>query len=183
MYQTTPEQLMAMNKANLEIAMKFAGVALQGAERILDLQLKAAKTAFADSVESAKTIASVKDIQQLASLKDSLAQPSIEKATAYAKSVYDVTAATQAEFGRLVEEQVSEFNKQVVTTLDRMVKTAPAGSEAGIAAIKSGITAANATYENMSKIARQLTEVTQSNFEAAAKQGFNSVKKAAKKAA
>ncbi len=140
MYQT-PEQLTALNKANLEVAMKFAGVALHGAERILDLQLKAAKTAFADSVESAKTIASVKDLQQLASLKDSLAQPSIEKATAYAKSVYDVTTATQAEFGKLVEEQVAEFNKQVVTTLDKMVKTAPAGSEVGIAAFKQAIAA------------------------------------------
>jgi len=179
MYQT-PEQLVAINKANLEVAMKFAGVALQGAERILDLQLKAAKTAFADSVESAKTIASVKDLQQLASLNDSLAQPSIEKATAYAKSVYDVTAATQAEFGKLVEAQVAEFNKQVVTTLDKMVKTAPAGSEVGIAAFKSGIAAVNSAYDNMSKVAKQFADATQSNIEAVAKQAVNGAKKAKK---
>jgi phasin family protein len=182
MYQT-PEQFAAINKANMDIAMKFFGVALQGAERILDLQLKAAKSTLADSVENAKAFAGAKDLQQFAALKDSVAQPSIEKATAYAKSVYDVTAATQAEFGRLVEEQVSEFNKQVVTTLDRMVKTAPAGSEAGIAAIKSGITAANSAYENMSKIAKQFTEVTQTNLEAVAKQAVNGAKKAAKKTA
>jgi len=181
MYQT-PEQLVAINKANLEVAMKFAGVALQGAERILDLQLKAAKTAFADSVENAKTIAAVKDIKELASLKDSLAQPSIEKATAYAKSVYDVTTATQAEIGKLVEEQVSEFNKQVVTALDKMVKTAPAGSEVGIAAVKSAITAVNASYDNMSKVAKQFAEVTQSNFETVAKQAANTVKKVKKAA-
>lgn len=179
MYQT-PEQLVAINKANLEVAMKFAGVALQGAERILDLQLKAAKTAFADSVENAKTIAAVKDIKELASLKDSLAQPSIEKATAYAKSVYDVTTATQAQFGALVEEQVSEFNKQVVTALDKMVKTAPAGSEVGIAAVKSAITAVNASYDNMSKIAKQFADVTQSNMETVAKQAASGMKKAKK---
>lgn len=179
MYQT-PEQLVALNKANLEVAMKFAGVALHGAERILDLQLKAAKNAFADSVENAKAIAAVKDIKELAALKDSLAQPSIEKATAYAKSVYDVTTATQAEFGKLVEEQVSEFNKQVVTTLDKMVKTAPAGSEVGIAAVKSAITAVNAGYDNLSKVAKQFADVTQSNMEAVAKQAANGVKKAKK---
>jgi len=179
MYQT-PDQLVALNKANLEMAMKFAGVALQGAERILDLQLKAAKTAFADSVENAKTIAAVKDLQQLAALKDSMAQPTIEKATAYAKSVYDVTTATQAEFGKLVEEQVSEFNKQVVTALDKMVKTAPAGSEVGIAALKSGIAAINSAYDNVSKVAKQFTEATQSNFEAVAKQAAEGVKKAKK---
>ena len=179
MYQT-PEQLVAFNKANLEIAMKFAGVALQGAERILDLQLKAAKTAFADSVENAKTIAAVKDLQQLAALKDSMAQPTIERATAYAKSVEDVSTATQVEFGKLVEEQVSEFNKQVVTALDKMVKTAPAGSEVGIAALKSGIAAVNSAYDNVSKVAKQFTEATQSNFEAVVKQSGNGARKTKK---
>ena len=181
MYQT-PEQLVAINKANLEVAMKFAGVALQGAERILDLQFKAAKTAFADSVENAKAIAAVKDLQQLAALKDSMAQPSIEKATAYAKSVYDVTTATQAEFGKLVEEQVSEFNKQVVTVLDKIVKTAPAGSEVGIAALKSGIAAVNSAYDNVSKVAKQFTEATQSNFDSVVKQTTDGTKKAKKAA-
>ena len=179
MYQT-PEQLVAFNKANLEVAMKFAGVALQGAERILDLQLKAAKNAFADSVESAKAIAGVKDIKELAALKDSLTQPTIEKATAYAKSVYDVTAATQAEIGKLVEEQVSDFNKQVVTALDKMVKTAPAGSEVGIATLKSAIAAVNGTYDNLSKVAKQFADVTQSNIDAVAKQAVIGAKKAKK---
>lgn len=181
MYQT-PEQLLALNKANLEVAAKFAGVALQGAERILELQLKAARSAFSDTVENAKALAAVKDIKELAALKDTLAQPSIEKATAYAKNIYDVTAATQAEFGKLVDEQIADFNKQVVTVLDRIVKNAPAGSEVGIAALKSGIAAANGAYENLSKVAKQITEVTQSNIEAAAKQTINGAKKAKKAA-
>lgn len=181
MYQA-PEQLVALNKANLEVAMKFAGVAIHGAERILDLQLKAAKSAFADGVENAKTLAAIKDVKELATLKDELAQPAIEKATAYAKSVYDVTTATQAEFGKLVEEQVAEYNKQVVATLDKLVKTAPAGSEVGIAALKSGIAAVNSAYDNLSKVAKQFADATQSNIEAVAKQAVNGAKKAKKAA-
>jgi len=181
MYQT-PEQLVAINKANLETAVKFAGVALHGAERILDLQVKATRTAIADGVETAKAIAAVKDVQQFAALKDNIAQPSIEKATAYAKSLYDVTTATQAEFGKLIEEQVAEYNKLVVATLDRMSKNAPAGSEVAIAAVKSGITAVNSAYENVSKVAKQFAEVSQSNFETVAKQAINGTKKAARKA-
>jgi phasin family protein len=179
MYQT-PEQLLALNKANLEVAARFAGVALQGAERLLDLQLKAAKSAFADSIENAKAFAAVKDMQEFAALKDNVAQPSIEKATAYAKSVYDVASATQAEFGKLVEEQFADFNKQVVTALDKLVKTAPAGSEVGIAAIKSGIAAVNSAYDNLTKVAKQFTEATHSNFEAVAKQTMPAGKKARK---
>ena len=182
MYQA-PEQLVALNKANLEVAMKFAGVVIQGAERMMELQLKAAKNAFADSVESAKVLASVKDLQEFAALKDTLAQPTIEKATAYAKSVYDVTAATQAEFSKLAEEQVAEYNKQVVTVLDKMVKNAPAGSEVGIATLKSAIAAVNASYDNLSKVAKQFAEVTHSNFETVAKHAVDGAKKGKKVAA
>lgn len=181
MYQA-PEQLVEMNKANFERALKFAGIALEGAERMIGLQLNAAKAAFADSVEGAKTLASVKDLQQFAALKNNLAQPSIEKATAYARSVYDVAAATQAEFNRIVEEQMSEFNKQTVAAVDKMVKTAPAGSELGVATLKSSIAAVNSAYDNLSKVAKQFTDVTQSNMEAVAKQAVSGVKKAKKKA-
>lgn len=181
MYQA-PEQLIALNKANLEVAMRFAGVALEGAERIIDLQLKAAKSAFADSVENAKTLASVNDLQQFAALKDNMAQPQIEKATAYAKSIYDVASATQAEFSKLAEAQVADFNKQVVTVLDKLAQNAPAGSEVGVAAIKSAIAAVNTSYDNLSKVAKQFAEASQSNIEAVAKQAAGGAKKAKKAA-
>lgn len=180
MYQT-PEQLIAMNKANLESAMRFAGVAIEGAERMMDLQMKAAKSAFADGLQSAKALAAVKDLTQLAALKDTLAQPSMEKASAYAKSVYDLATETQAGFSKLVEAQVAQFNREVVAGLDKLVKTAPAGSEVGIAAVKSGIAAVNSAYDNLSKVAKQFTQATQSNLEAVATQATATVKKASKK--
>ena len=182
MYQA-PEQLIALNKANLEVATRFATVALEGAERILDLQLKAAKSAFADTVENAKALAEVKDLQQFAALKDSIGQPSMEKAAAYAKSVYDVTSETQAEITKLVEEQIGEFNKQIVANLDKMVQSAPAGSEVGVAAVKSAIAAVNSAYDNLSKVAKQFADATQSNMEAVAKQAVPVAKKPVKKAA
>ena len=102
-----PEQFMALNKANLEAAVRFAGIALEGAERMLELQLKTAKSAFADGVQQAKAFTEIKDVQELAQLKNTLAQPTMEKATSYVKSVYDVAATTQSEINKLVEEQVA----------------------------------------------------------------------------
>lgn len=179
MYQA-PDQLAAINKANIETAMKFAGIALEGAERMIELQLKAAKAAFADSVEGAKALASVKDLREFAALNDNLAQPSIEKARAYARSVYDVATDTQAEFTKVIDEQVAEFNKQTVAILDKMVKTAPAGSEVGVATLKSAIAAVNSAYENLNKGAKQFTEVTRSNMEAVANQAISRAKKTKK---
>lgn len=181
MYQT-PEQLIALNKANLEIALRFAGVALEGAERLLDLQVKTAKSALNDSLESAKVLASVRDFEQLSALKDTLVQPTFEKATAYAKKVYDVATETQADLGKLVEEQVTEFNKQVISALDQMVKTAPAGSEVGIAAVKSTLAAVNSGFDNFTKVAKQFGEVTQNNIEVVANQTIEAAKKTKKAA-
>ena len=181
MYQT-PEQLIALNKAGIETVLRFAGVALEGAERLMDLQMKTAKTALNDSFESARALASVRDFEQLAALKDTLVQPSVEKATAYAKQVYDVATATQSDLGKLVEEQVTDFNKQVISALDQMVKSAPAGSEVGIAAMKSTLAAVNSGFDNLTKVAKQFGEATQSNIEVVANQTIEAAKKAKKAA-
>ena len=181
MYQT-PEHLIALNKANIEAALRFAGVALQGAERLIDLQIKTAKGALNDTFESAKVLASVRDVEQLAALKDTLVQPSVEKATAYAKQVYDVAATTQSDIGRLVEEQVTEFNRQFITALDQMVKNAPAGSEVGIAAMKSTFAAVNSGFDNFTKVAKQFGDATQNNVEVVANQTIEAAKKAKKAA-
>jgi phasin family protein len=174
-----PEQLMALNKANLEAAVRFAGIALEGAERMLELQLKTAKIAFADGVQQAKALTEIKDVQEISQLRNTLAQPTIEKATSYVKSVYDVATATQSEMNKLLEEQVAEFNKQVVTGLDKVVKSAPAGSEVALAAVKSAITAVNSAYDNMSKSAKQFAEMTQANVEAASTQAAHVTKRKA----
>jgi len=121
----------------------------------------------------------VKDVQELAQLKNAFAQPALEKATSYAKSIYDITSATQAEIGKLVEEQVSEFNKHVVTGLDKMVKSAPAGSEVAVAAVKSTISAVNSAYDNLSKSAKQFAEMTAANVEAATTPASHVAKKKA----
>jgi len=128
-------------------------------------------------VQQAKAIAEIKDPQEFAQVKSSLMQPNMEKTASYVKSIYDVASATQAEFNKLVEEQVSEFNKQVVTTLDKMVKTAPAGSDVAVAALKSAISGINATYENMAKSAKQFVDLTQANVEAATSQAITATKK------
>jgi phasin family protein len=179
MYQAT-EPFAALNKANLEAAARFADVALGGAERMIEIQLKAAKSALADGMDGAKALAAVKDMQQFAEVKDTVAQPALEKAADYMKSVYDVASETQAEFGKLVEQQFAAFNQQFVVALDKFAQTAPAGSEAGITALKTALATSNAAYENITKAAKQFNETAKNNLEAAAKRAAPAAKKAKK---
>jgi phasin family protein len=174
------EQLVALNTANLEAATRFANVALGGAERMMEAQMKAAREVWSGGVENAKTLAEVKDLQHFAEVRDTVAQPAFEKATEYVKAVYEIASETQAEFGKLIEQQVAGFNKQFVVALDKMAETAPAGSEVGISALKTAIATGNAAYENLSKAAKQLNESAKSNLEAAAKRAAPVTKKTRK---
>lgn len=179
MYQA-PEQFAALNKTNLEAAARFANVAFGGAERLLGIQLQAAKAALADGVDGAKTLATIKDLQQFADVKDTVAQPAFEKAADYMKSMYDVASETQAEFGKLIEQQFATFNKQVVVALDKFAESAPAGSEVGISALKSALVTSNAAYENISKAAKQFNDTAKTNLEVAAKRAAPVAKKTKK---
>ena len=83
---------------------------------------------------------------------------------------------------KVVEEQVGEVNKQLIATLDQIVKTAPAGSEVGIAAMKQTLAAVNSGFDNLTKVAKQFGEATQNNIEVVANQTIEAAKKAKKAA-
>jgi phasin family protein len=177
MYQT-PEQLIALNKTSVDAAMRLAGVALQGVERLVGLQMETAKTALADSAESVRALAAAKDPQDLLALRDRVLQPTLEKASAYARNVYDVAAHTQSELNKLLEAQIADFNKSMVTSLDKAASNAPAGAEFAVVALRSAVASANMAFDNLSKVAKQFTEITEANVAAATK-ATTSKKKAA----
>jgi phasin family protein len=173
------EQFAALNKSTLNAAALYAGIALVGAERMFKLQFKAAKSALASGAQQFTALAEIKDAEGLALWKSASAQPMMESATSYFKSVYDVATATQSEINKLVEKQVAGFNKQIVTSLDKVMESAPPGSEAAVAAIKSSITAVNSAYDNLSKSAKQIADMTQANVDAAATQAAQATRKIA----
>ncbi|GMU49524.1 MAG: hypothetical protein AMXMBFR31_17500 [Candidatus Desulfobacillus denitrificans] len=164
---TTPEQLATANKANVEAMLTLANTAFASAERLAALNLNTARAVLEDGMNNAKALLGAKDLQEVISLQATLAQPSVEKAVAYSRSVYEISAQTQDEFSKLVEAQFAEVNKNVASTLDKAAKSAPAGSDVAVAAVKSAIAAANSAYDTMSKAAKQVAEIAEANVAAA----------------
>jgi phasin family protein len=167
MVQVT-EQVAMFNKSQLDALLKLAELAAENMEKLADVQFKAAKSAYADSVKSLKQLAAAKDVNELASVASGMAQPAWDKATSYTKSVYDVVSSAQSEFAAALEEQVAELNKNMVVTLDAAMKSAPAGSESALAAMKSAIHSTNTVYETMVKTAKQMATVAEANMAAVA---------------
>ncbi|RTL55865.1 MAG: phasin family protein [Rhodocyclaceae bacterium] len=177
-----PEQVSAANKANVETLLTIANTAFASAERLAALNLNTARSLLEDAVSNAKSLLSVKDVQELVSLQSSLAQPSLEKAVSYSRSVYEIATQTQEELGKVFEAQYAEVNKNVSTVLDKAAKSAPAGSDVAVAAVKSALAAANSAYDSINKAAKQVAEIAEANVAAATSATVKAVGSAAPKA-
>jgi phasin family protein len=150
-------------------------------ERISALTFNATKSVFEDSVAHTKALMSAKDVQDVMNLNAAIAQPAIEKAIAYSKSVYEIATEANSELTRVAERRVGEWNENFVSLLDKVSKNAPAGSDVAVAAVKSMLAAANSAYDNMNKVAKQATEIAEANVAAATEtvKGLAKAKKAA----
>jgi phasin family protein len=175
-----PEKLIALNKSNVEAVVSVANIWLDGTERLVEVQLAAAKAAVADAAKNAKVIASIKDAQGLTGLQSDLVAPGIEKFVSFSRSVYEIAAQTQSELAQVVEERVADYNKGVIATLEQVAKSAPTGvgADAAVAAMKSAVAAASSAYDTMSKAAKQVADITDANVTAITSKAVASQKKA-----
>ena len=177
----TPEQIQAATKANMEAVLSLATTQFAAIEKFANLNANVLKAAFEDSIANARALAGAKDVQELVNLQSTFAQPAIEKAIAYSKSVYEVATQTNSEFTKATEQRVGEWNENFVSLLDKAAKNAPAGSDVAVSAVKQMIAAANSAYDNFNKVAKQATEIAEANVTAASEtvKGLTQTKKAA----
>ena len=177
----TPEQIQAAGKANVETFLAVANTQFAALEKLAGIQASALKSAFEDSMANTRALLGAKDVQEFVSLQNSFAQPTLEKAMAYSKSVYEVATGANAELSKVAERRVAEWNENFVNLLDKVSKNAPAGSDVAVAAVKSMLAAANSAYDNLTKVAKQATEIAEANVAAATEtaRGLAKTKKAA----
>lgn len=164
----SPEQFANTNKAVVDSLLLLSNTALSSAERIAALNLNTARSVFEDSVSSTKALLDAKDPQEAIARQASQVQPNVEKAVAYTRSVYEITAQAKDELTKLIEAQYSEFQKRLASLVDQSSKTMPLGSDVAVAAVKSAINATNSAFDSMNKAAKQVSEIAEANVAAAA---------------
>jgi phasin family protein len=165
MYPST-EQIVAANKAATDLVISIANIQVAALERFSALTFNATKTVCEDGMEQAKTLMGARNAQELISLNSAVAQPSLEKAIAYSRSMYDVALQAQREMTKVLEAHAGEVSKGILGSLDkRTMATTPVFSAA--AAVKSALAAAGSAYDSLSKISKQASELTEANFTAA----------------
>ena len=162
------EQISSTNRAGVDTFTTLANATFAGAERLAALNLNAARNFIENGTAHTRALLAVKDLEALVGLQKTLARPDAEKAATYTRRVYEIATQTQAALSQVVEAQVSELNKNLALALDEAVKTAPAGSDVAVNALRSAISAANTAYESMIEAARRANEIAEANLAVAA---------------
>ena len=177
----TPEQIVASHKANAETLFGLTAKAFEGVEKLVELNLSAAKAALDESAQSTQAVLSVKDAQELLAMQANLFQPLAEKTAAYSRHLYDIASGTGSEFTKAMEAQSAVAQKQFSNLVETATQNAPAGSEQAVAMMKGAVTAANTAYESVQKAVKQATDMAESNIAAVTQSVTAAAPKVAKK--
>ena len=176
----TAEQIVAAQKANIETLFGLTQKAFEGVEKLVELNLAASKAALGESFNHAKAVLAVKTPQEFMSLQTAFFQPMAEKSTAYFQHVQSIATEGSADFTKQFEANMAEAQKAIGASVDQMVKNAPAGSEAAVAAFQSALSQGQKAAETAQATIKKASATAQANFVAASKQTTDLVKKASK---
>jgi phasin family protein len=163
------EQLTAAQAANAEVMMALVRTAFNGVERLTALNMAASREFFNNSVATTQQLMAAKDANALAKLNGELAKPNVDKLVGYSRSVYDLVAEMQKEITAVMEAQYSSFTKNAASTIAKAKSSAPVGGDVFAATMETMLGASTKAFDQMTSMAKQLTDIAEANIEAAGK--------------
>jgi phasin family protein len=100
-----------INKAGYDTAIKLATLSLDKIERLAKLNLKVAKSTFAEGMENAGALAGLKDVNAVLALNAELTEAGVQNALGYTRSIYSIASDAQTELSALAEETFAAYTK------------------------------------------------------------------------
>lgn len=182
MTQWTVEQCTKAQLAGLEALVGLTNKAVEGFERVAELNLQTMKTTLALTRDGVMKALSVQNPQELVDLQVELFQPAADNVLKYRRQLQDILATTRAEFEKVVEVQYTTSKGQLQGLIDSAVNNAPSGSTAPLAAWHEAVKATTTLYESIQSTAKQAVEVAENSFNMAAAAASNGARHRAAKA-
>jgi phasin family protein len=163
------EQLTAAQQANAEVMTTLMRTAFNGLERLTALNMAASREFFNATVANAQQLMAAKDAATVAKLNSELAQPNVDKLMGYSRSVYDLVSEMQKEVTSVMEAQYSSFSKNAASAVEKAKTSSPVGGDVFAATMQSMLGASTKAFDQMTSMARQLSDIAEANMQVAAK--------------
>lgn len=161
------EQLAQSQKANAQVMMTLVRTAFHGLEQLSALNLSASRELFNTSTNGAQQLLAVKDPKELKDVAASLARPNVDKLLEYSRSLYELAANMQREITSVMEDQYSTMRHSAAGLIEKTGVSTPISGDVFGAAMKQMMNASSTAFENISQMAKQMTDIVDSNVKAA----------------
>ena len=145
------EQFTAIQKKNLETAMRLAQMSIENSQRIMEVQVQTAKELFDDSVANAKALSAVRDPKDMLNLRSEYAQVATEKMMACARQIAEITGTAQAEVGRMVSEQLATGSTDAMEAMQKMFSGMQFGDQNAMNVLQNAMNQAQSAFEQMTR--------------------------------
>lgn len=178
----SPDQIAATQKTTLDTMFGLTTTAVEGFQKLVDLNLQAVRSTLAESQDHILKALSIKDPKERVALQVDLIAPAAGKIQSYSRQVLAIMATMQTGFAKVAEARYEAHNRQMQPLVDHAGHSAPVGSEAAISAWKTAITTTGTLYEAVRQTTRQAVEVAGSNFNLAATAASKATQRAVEQA-
>lgn len=168
------EQLMAQHKNQAAAFYHLANQAVEGVERLAELNLKTLRAALEDSQARTEALFGVKDIAGLVALGQKEVKAAVDKTSAYGRELQDIFSGMGDQYVKFTHSHTADAHKQFNALVENAVKNAPKGAEQAAAAIQAAVSNANAAFESVQTSVKQVTDQTVTNFEKVAQNALKS---------
>lgn len=140
---------------------ELAQIALDSTEQTLQLNLKAARGYLEASQGQ-----DLDGFQDWGRFQSSLTESLLTSGSQYASSLYGIAAKTREALGHLGENHRAGLSKSVGHLLEKAEKSAPAGAELGIVAVRSALSAANSAFDTWNQAGQRAAAFTEAQVAA-----------------
>jgi phasin family protein len=158
------EQVTAAQKASTEMLVALMRTSFEGMQRLAELNMAATRELFSSTVAAANTLASSKDINEVAQINQQMAKS--DYVMEYWRKVYDLVGQMQKDVTALMQNRHSQLNTSAASAIDENTAAAPVGGEIFANAMKTMLEQTNKAFENMTALAGQMTNIASANMPA-----------------
>ena len=151
MTQKAEQTVASLQKKHLDAAVGLAQISIENSQRILALQMQAARDIFEGSIEGTRAITQAKTPQEAMELRARYAQQSAEKMFACSRSLAEITAEVQNSMGKLVSQQLSSGGQEMAEAMQGLLTGMPINNHAAAEAMQSTFAAARKTLEQVAQ--------------------------------
>lgn len=157
----TSEQVVALNAAALDAAVKLARVSIETTERVFNAGVEASRQAAGESGRFGSVTGEFTSIKDFIAVQGQSLESNLGRIFGLSRTWLELAQQAQKDYAAVVEANAGSLSKAMSTSLDQSFKVTLPGADAAISLIKSTAEASNAAFDNLAKVAKQAVKVAE----------------------